>query len=61
MLFGLINAPATFQAFINNILRQYLDIFVTIYLNDIVIYSEMLQEHKLHVSEVLKALTKADL
>ena len=42
MLFGLTNAPATFQAFINNILRQYLDVFVTIYLDNIIVYSETL-------------------
>ena len=61
MPFGLTNAPATFQAFINNVLRQHLDMFVTVYLDDIVVYSETLREHKLHVSKVLKALTKADL
>ena len=61
MPFGLTNAPATFQAFINNILRQHLDVFVTVYLDDIVVYSETLQEHKLHISKVLEALTRADL
>ena len=61
MPFGLTNAPVTFQAFINNILRQYLDMFVTVYLDNIIIYSETLQEHKLYINEVLKALTKADL
>ena len=38
MFFGLINAPATFQAFINNILREYLDIFIIMYLDNILIY-----------------------
>ena len=42
MPFGLTNAPAMFQAFINNVLRQHLDVFVTVYLNDIVVYSETL-------------------
>ena len=61
MPFRLTNAPATFQAFINNVLRQYLDIFITVYLNDIAIYSETLEEYKQHVKKVLQALYKADL
>jgi hypothetical protein len=40
MPFELINAPATYQALINDILRKYLDIFVFAYLNDILVYSE---------------------
>ena len=51
--FGLTNAPATFQAFINNILREYLDVFYTIYINDIVVYSKTKEEHIKHVSKVL--------
>ena len=45
MLFGLTNAPATFQNFINNALSPYLDNFATAYLDDILIYSNNLQEH----------------
>ncbi len=40
MLFGLINAPATFQGYINKILVEKLDVFVIVYLNDIFIYTE---------------------
>jgi hypothetical protein len=40
MLFGLTNALATFQELINNVLRTYLDIFVIVYLDDILVYSE---------------------
>lgn len=53
MPFGLTNAPATFQALVNHVLREYLDRFCTAYLDDILIYSETLEEHKEHVSKVL--------
>ena len=40
MLFGLFNAPATFQRYVNKILAEKLDISVIVYLNDILIYTE---------------------
>jgi hypothetical protein len=43
--FGLTNGPATYQRYINNILFDYLDNFVTAYLNNILIYLEDLLEH----------------
>ena len=49
MPFGLCNAPATFQAFINETLREYLDVFCTAYLDDILVYSSSMQEHVRHV------------
>lgn len=61
MPFGLTNAPATFQKFINDVLRPFLDSFCTAYLDDILIYSETIQEHKLHVRKVLEALSMAGL
>jgi hypothetical protein len=56
MPFGLTNAPATCQALINNILREHLDIFVTAYLDDILIYLENKEEHEEHVRKVLTLL-----
>ena len=40
MLFGLLNAPASFQGYINKILAKKLDIFVIVYLDNIFIYTE---------------------
>ena len=48
--FKLINAPVTFQAFINNVLRKYLDIFIIVYLNYILIYLQIEEEYKLHIN-----------
>ena len=61
MPFGLTNAPADFQRFINDVLHPFLDNFCTAYLDDILIYSDTLQEHKIHVKQVLEVLAKAGL
>jgi len=58
MLFGLKNAPVTFQRLINDTLREYLDDFVITYLNDILIYSDDLEMHCSHVHKVLKKLNE---
>uniref|UniRef100_A0A8C7WWZ3 Gypsy retrotransposon integrase-like protein 1 n=1 Tax=Oryzias sinensis TaxID=183150 RepID=A0A8C7WWZ3_9TELE len=56
MPFGLTNVPAVFQAMINDILRDFLDHFVYVYLDDILIYSPDPDTHVAHVSAVLKRL-----
>jgi hypothetical protein len=61
MPFGLTNAPADFQALINDVLRVYLDDFCTAFLDDIMVYSNTLQEHREQVYKVLKALSEAGL
>ena len=61
MPFELINAPAMFQTYTNNILREHLDVFVVIYLDDILVYLKSKAGHKVHVRKVLEALQKADL
>ena len=52
--FGLTNGLATYQRYMNDILFDYLDVFYTVYLDDILIYSEDLLEHEIHVKKVLK-------
>ena len=54
--FGLHGAPATFQHFINNILSEHLNIFVSAYIDDLLIYSNSLREHKEHVHKILGIL-----
>ena len=56
MPFSLHGASATFQHFINNILREHLDIFILAYINDLLIYSNSLREHKEHVRKFLRIL-----
>ena len=58
MPFGLTNAPATFCNLMNNVLFDYLDDFVVVYLDDIVIYTRTLEEHVNHLSLVLSQLRK---
>ena len=61
MPFGLTNAPAAFQKMINSVLREKLDIFVVVYLDDILIFSDTEEEHREHVHWVLKTLQDAKL
>lgn len=61
MPFGLTGAPATFQRFMNDTLRDYLDVFCTAYLDDILIYSKTRSEHIQHVRKVLEKLREAGL
>lgn len=56
MPFGLTNAPATMQALMNDILREFLDDFAIVYLDDILIYSRTEKEHIQHVKKVLGKL-----
>jgi hypothetical protein len=61
MPFGLTNAPATMQQYVNDVMREFLDIFVIVYLDDILIFSEEVSLHETHVKKVLEELAKAGL
>ena len=56
MPFGLTNGPATFQAFIDKALREFLDITCVVYLDNILIFSKDESDHEEHVQQVLAAL-----
>lgn len=61
MPFGLCNAPGTFQSYINNSLKDYLDLWTTAYLDDVLIFSKTLEEHKEHVRKVATRLLERKL
>uniref|UniRef100_A0A8C5M7C9 ribonuclease H n=1 Tax=Leptobrachium leishanense TaxID=445787 RepID=A0A8C5M7C9_9ANUR len=56
MPYGLCNAPATFQHFINDVFRDLLDCFVVTYLDDILVFSSSLEDHRSHMRIVLQQL-----
>ncbi len=57
MPYGLVNAPSVFQGFMHEVLQEFLHQFVIVYIDDILIYSQSLAEHRQHVAEVLQRLT----
>ena len=59
--FGLTNAPATFMHLMHQAFRPYLDRFVLVFLDDILIYSRTLDEHEQHVRTVLDVLRSQQL
>ena len=54
--FGLVNAPATFQAVMDRLFHPYLDKFVVCYLDDILVYSKDIEEHLEHLRQVFDVL-----
>ncbi|CAG8765324.1 761_t:CDS:2, partial [Cetraspora pellucida] len=59
MLFGLSNAPATFQRLMDKILGDFICKFVTVYLDDINIYLQTLLEHINHLNQVFQQISNA--
>ena len=47
--FGITNAPGNFMCLMNNVFRKYLDKFVVVFINDILIYSKTKEEHDEHL------------
>ena len=58
---GLTNSPATFQHFMNDILRDMTDRFVVVYLDDILVFSDNIDIHREHVRKVLTRLREHNL
>src|SRR5689334_7214663 len=61
MPFRLTNAPASFQALINDTLKEYLDEYIVAYLDDILIFSKIYKEHIKYIKKVLKKLEEKEL
>ncbi|GJY23969.1 putative reverse transcriptase domain-containing protein [Tanacetum coccineum] len=61
MPFGLTNAPVVFMDPMNRVCRPYLDKFMIVFINDILIYSRTREEHEMHLELVLELLKKEKL
>jgi hypothetical protein len=59
--FGLTNAPATFMCLMNSVFSKYLDKFVIVFLDDILVYSKNEEEHEEHLRMVLQVLREHQL
>jgi hypothetical protein len=59
--FGLTNAPTTFMCLMNSVLNKYLDKFVLVFVDDILVYSKNKEEHEEHLRMVLQVLREHQL
>ncbi|GJW01723.1 putative reverse transcriptase domain-containing protein [Tanacetum coccineum] len=61
MLFGLTNAPAIFMDLMNRVCKSYLDKFMIVFIDEILIYSKSMEEHAEHLKLILELLKKEEL
>ena len=61
MPFGLTNAPTTFMDLMNHVFRPYVDQFVVVFINEILVYSMNREDHDTHLRVVLETLRKEQL
>ena len=61
MSFGLTNAPAAFMDLMNRVFFPYLDRFIIVFIDDILVYSRSELEHERHLSLVLQTLRQRQL
>ena len=61
MLFGLTNAHATLMNLMNRLFKKYLDLYVIVFIDDILIYSRNEEEHAIHLRIVLQTLKDSKL
>ena len=61
MTFGLTNAPAYFMTMKNNIFMEFLDKFVVVFIDDILVYSKNEEEHEGHLRQILEKLREHEL
>jgi hypothetical protein len=61
VLFGLSNAPTVFMCLMNGVFRDYLEKFVIVFLDDILVYSKSEEEHEKHLRMVLQVLREHQL
>jgi len=58
MLFGQTNAPITFMQLVNRVLKHFIEKFIVVYLNDILLYSQSEEDYLLQLRDVLTVLMK---
>ena len=61
MSFGLTNAPVAFMILMNDTFKPYLDLFVIVFIDDILVYSKSKKEHEEHLRIVLEMLRERKL
>ena len=61
MPFGLTNSPVTFMGLMNHVFRPYVDKFVVLFIDDILMYSKDRENHDTHLHVVLETLRKEHL